>query len=40
MADARAGYDRVIAAWQHGDDTLLRRRVLEESLHFSEMRTK
>jgi serine/threonine protein kinase/tetratricopeptide (TPR) repeat protein len=40
VEDAQAGYNRVIAAWQQGDDTALRRRVLEESGQLGDGRAK
>jgi tetratricopeptide (TPR) repeat protein len=38
--EAQAGYDRIVAAWQNGDDSMLRRRALEESSQFSDRRKK
>jgi len=40
IADARAGYSRVIAAWQNSDDKSLRSRVLEESIRLSDGRMR
>jgi hypothetical protein len=39
-ADAQAGFDSVMAAWEQGDDTPLRRRVREESLQLSDRRMR
>jgi tetratricopeptide (TPR) repeat protein len=40
VANARAGYERVLAAWQQGDATELRRRAGEESSTLSDRRKR
>ena len=40
IAEARASYEFVLATWQQGDMTPIRRRALDESSHLSDRRLK
>jgi tetratricopeptide (TPR) repeat protein/tRNA A-37 threonylcarbamoyl transferase component Bud32 len=40
IADARASYDFVLATWQRGDMTPIRRQALDESSHLSDRRLR